>query len=326
MKTKIGQQLTSFTGTELMNMDLPEPEWLVKDLLSMGFFWFGGDPKIGKSYIMLQMLIAIASNDRKFLDRETKHGHCLYIALEDNPSRLKKRLKELDAPTNLDRLTFKTTWRPFNKGGTEDLLKELKSKKYIACIVDTYNRAFQMKNSNDTDEVSRYLGPLQDATKSGKLVIGFVDHHRKKGIYSGDIIQDVSGTISKVGVSDTVWAFYRKRGEKKATLEIASRDADEGIFKLQADGKFWKVADVVDKDTLQSMIVDCLKMNGKCTASDIASHLNKQLPNVTREISELLSKRVIERLPKEGREVPYCLARPVNVHDLLKGNNGRKPN
>jgi len=307
--TKIGADKTSWTATELLQTEMPEIQWTVNEIMPSGFIWFAGSPKIGKSYFTLQMLIAIASRDGKFLGRKVKHGRVLYISFEDNARRLKKRLRELGAPDILDNFEIEIAWRPLNKGGLEDLEKRLKSRKYVICVLDPYNRAFRIKSSNDTDEITRCLSPLHTMTQSGELTIEFLDHHHKHNQFSGDVIEDISGSVSKGGIADTIWALNRKRGQKDATLDIASRDTDIDQIKLTSENKIWREIGNIKPNTIQSEIIDYMKMSAEDNfIMEIANALGKDKSVISREMSELANKGLVASGNKSGKKIPYYLA------------------
>lgn len=307
--TKIGIEKTSWTATELLCTEMPEVQWAIEELMPCGFFFLGGPPKIGKSYLTLQWLIATASKNGTFLGRKVKHGKVLYISFEDNARRLKKRLRELGSPDVLDNLEIEIGWKPINKGGLEDLSKRLKSKKYNLVVLDPYNRAFRLKNNNDTDEVTKYLSPLHEWTQSGEITIGFIDHHHKHSQFSGDVIEDISGSISKGGVADTVWALNRQRGKKEARLMIASRDTDIDLVEIVSTGKVWSVKSEVAEGTIQASLIEYMEQYSEQDAyiTEIADKLKKDKSIISKEMKELVSKGIIKEGIRDGRRVPFTL-------------------
>ena len=69
----------TFTVDELLNADLPEQKWLVNELIPVGLVSLAGRPKVGKSWMALQLAVAVATGGR-FLDKQVEQGavlHCL---------------------------------------------------------------------------------------------------------------------------------------------------------------------------------------------------------------------------------------------------------
>ena len=83
--------------------------FIVDEIIYPGLHVLSGDPKIGKSWMMMDMCLAIAKGE-KFLGRKTEQGHVVYMALEDTSDNLQTRMYELtDEPTdNLQSTTANT--------------------------------------------------------------------------------------------------------------------------------------------------------------------------------------------------------------------------
>jgi hypothetical protein len=89
-----GSPLNPITARKLMETDYPTPQFLVPGLIVEGLTLLAGRPKIGKSWLALACAVAVATGG-EFLGRKATQGEVLYLALEDSPRRIKKRLREL---------------------------------------------------------------------------------------------------------------------------------------------------------------------------------------------------------------------------------------
>jgi hypothetical protein len=76
---------------ELQTTTFPPVSWIVEGLLPEGITLFAGKPKLGKSWLALQIGYGIASGS-EVLGRPAEQGSVLYAALEDNNRRLKHRM------------------------------------------------------------------------------------------------------------------------------------------------------------------------------------------------------------------------------------------
>ncbi len=128
-----------WTATELLAMDFPEPKFIVPGFITEGVTLIGGKPKIGKSWMMLGMAIAVA-NGGKALDKvDCTSGDVLYLALEDSPRRLRMRLKKLlSGNPEPPMLVLTCDWPRLDEGGLDRLrewLDERPSMRMV--IVDT---------------------------------------------------------------------------------------------------------------------------------------------------------------------------------------------
>src|ERR1700674_538103 len=98
-------------ASELLKKVLPEHRWAVRGVLAEGLGLLVGRPKIGKSWLALNVAVAIASGGRALGQIPVEAGDVLYLALEDNERRLRSRLTSiLGNDACPDRLTLSTSW------------------------------------------------------------------------------------------------------------------------------------------------------------------------------------------------------------------------
>ena len=84
-----------------MNSEWPEPEYIVPNILPVGLTILAGAPKIGKSWLTLQIAHAVATGGHTF-GTQVEQGLVLYLALEDNPTRLDQRMTRQGWPKTID--------------------------------------------------------------------------------------------------------------------------------------------------------------------------------------------------------------------------------
>lgn len=80
-------KLKTYTMQQLYAQPLEPVEYLVDGLLTPGLYILGGSPKVGKSWMALQLCLAVCGG-KAFLGRKTQRSEVLYLALEDGPQRL----------------------------------------------------------------------------------------------------------------------------------------------------------------------------------------------------------------------------------------------
>lgn len=319
--TELGNnRKTSWTAAEIINTEMPEIQWLINEIMPKGFFFLAGPPKIGKSILTLQMVSSIVTG-QKFLGFDVDQGRVLYITLEDNVRRIKKRLQNMGLYTmkGMENLEIEERWDYLNKGGLGKLLLKLTKKKYALCVMDTYAKSFLLKDNNDMVEAVKILSPLYEMTRAGEFSFGFVDHHRKNNQYSGDVIGDLAGTGAKGGVADTVWALRRERGKTTAKLEIASRDTDIDYIDLHfdTDRTLWapQSLEIVKPNTVQARLLSYMGSNGKeAYIYQLSKALGYDYAFITREMNELVNKGLIYKGEKKGKKVPYMLTKNRKIN------------
>ena len=94
----------AWSARELSEMVLPPIRHVVEGLLPMGMGVLVAKPKLGKSWMVLDLCLAVAQGE-PFLGFSTRQHGTLYLALEDGKSRMQTRLRRLlegrPAPANM---------------------------------------------------------------------------------------------------------------------------------------------------------------------------------------------------------------------------------
>lgn len=300
-----------WTVADLMTTEFPPVKWLIESLLTVGLVVLAGRPKLGKSWFALQLAIAVALGGM-VLGRRVNPGKVLYLALEDNPRRLQDRLRKQRATVNAA-IDFRFEWQPLTKGGTADLMTAINEQGYSLIIIDTISRALGHADQLDQADMNVTFGSLQRLAMEKDVCVLLIDHHRKSAGGAGDVIDDVMGATSKVGVADAAIGIYRERGQSGATLKISGRDVDDQELAIQFDSELftWQLmgtAAGVKSESVQGQILDALEeLGGSATAAKIAQWLGRDRSNVRSELLELAAKGIVRRGAKDGREIPYEL-------------------
>jgi hypothetical protein len=182
---KNGNNKYGYTAKELEHLDLPEPEWIVKNYIPFGLSMLAGSPKMGKSFWTLDLAIAIAMNGY-FLGniQVDSYGDVLYLALEDTFRRIKNRLSktipEGDYPDNLE---FWTEIPKFNSGGMAKLEMWVKTKSNPKLIIiDVFQKIRDIKgnrNSNAYEDDYEELGRIKRFADNMNVAVLCVHHTRK---------------------------------------------------------------------------------------------------------------------------------------------------
>src|SRR5262249_51517278 len=103
---------------------------VLSGLIPEGATILGGKPKVGKSWLALDVCLAVSCV--RFVLGETKpvQVDALYLALEDNERRLHWRIKKIVQNDKWPpRLSLHTVWRRVDQGGLEDIEAWIKSVK-----------------------------------------------------------------------------------------------------------------------------------------------------------------------------------------------------
>jgi hypothetical protein len=224
-------------ASELLKKVLPEHRWAVRGVLAEGCALLVGRPKIGKSWLALNVAVAIASGGRALGQIPVEAGDVLYLALEDNERRLRSRLTSiLNGEPCSDRLTLSTSWPKLDQRGLQWL--EAWAEKHPQgrlIIIDTLQRVRPAASRNGSLYGDDYqaLSGLQEMAGRRGLTILVLHHTRKMG--SDDPLETISGTQGLGGAADSVLVLKRERTHRDATLFVTGRDVEETELTLRWD-------------------------------------------------------------------------------------------
>ena len=92
--------LITKSSEEIMTTLYKPTVFVVDGLFAQGLYLLAGSPKVGKSWLALELCLAVAKGEKLF-DRKTLQGSALYFCLEDSYQRIQNRLYELtDDPSD----------------------------------------------------------------------------------------------------------------------------------------------------------------------------------------------------------------------------------
>jgi hypothetical protein len=314
------------TADELLDMEFPHTEWIVNGLLTSGLVLIAGRPKAGKSWLALQMSLAIGSGTR-FLGREVRSGAVVYLALEDNAIRLRKRMEAQHWAVGTG-VTFCTELArseqdPYGFKHIESIIKQHKP---MVLIIDTASRMLANAKNNDLSDITNALGPLQHLALQEGCAILVIDHLRK-GDGGGNYTDQVIGSVAKTAVADAIWCLNRDISKADGVLSITGRDFEEQEIPVIFDSSrfVWRNSNTILTEA-QSEVLDCLRNSGgRSTPSEIArlikaNHGMKSLAdasNVCTTLRELYDAGYIDRIEPEGRRRYYVLRKEDGIPDLF---------
>lgn len=228
------------SAAELREKVIPEPFWIIEDLLPEGLAMLTAASKIGKSWLAQQICIEAARGGKVF-DKQTNKCSTVYLALEDSDRRIQSRLniylKSEPTPPNykyhIEAPTIDT--------GLIDILQmyidEDPSIKLI--VIDTLQRVrgMPLKNENAYATDYRELGILKSFADKHHICILLL-HHVRKMEDKNDAFNMINGTNGVMGVLDTSWLIYKKnRLDCDANLLLTGRDVSQQEFVITKGDK-----------------------------------------------------------------------------------------
>src|SRR5882724_3040470 len=265
--------------------------WAVEGMLPEGCIFFAGRPKLGKSWFVLQLALAVASGENAFGAFPVNRGDVLYLALEDTRRRLQSRAKRLLAGAPVPSgCKIATQWPTIDEGGAERLelwLQRNPSTRMV--IIDTFQKIKSRRGHNaDFETLSR----LARIAHKFKICLLIVHHSRKTD--ADDPFDTVSGPTATASLADAMLVLKRARCSQDAELHITGRDIEESRKALRFDTESmkWEIlgeADQVWRSQERNDIIDLLrKVKTSMHPVDIADALNKSHAAVRKTLSRMV--------------------------------------
>ncbi len=210
---------------------------VIEGLLNCGLCIFSGAPKIGKSFLVLQMSYSVATG-QPLWDYMVNQGDVLYLALEDNYCRLQERLAKMFGERAAKNLYLAIHSEKIQSGLVEQIQKFIKDHPNTRLVViDTLQKIREGQDdrysyANDYDNITK-LKQFSDEN----IVCVLVVHHTRK-LESSDSFAMISGTNGLLGAADAAFILRKdKRTEDTAILEITGRDQPDQQLTLKRDGE-----------------------------------------------------------------------------------------
>ncbi|WP_346705079.1 AAA family ATPase [uncultured Agathobaculum sp.] len=309
-------RLIAKSAAEIDFSKTPPTIFYIEGIIAQGLTFLNAFSKVGKSRVILQMLLAICRG-LSFFGKATKKSSVLYLALEDErrdfEGRLKAFLQGEPPPENLYWLTkedFNYEPPAIDNGLFELLETQLKEHPEIKVIaIDVFGviRSKRLQNEDFSMHERRDLNALLKFTAFNDLAMINAHHVSKTGMAQNRISSTGSGAGSYV-LSGTVHteieialdpddpkrAKFSVKGRRMPAISFAIRD-EYPFWKLEGDWAAIKIAENPIITTVKWLV----SQNGtwKGSAKDLldANKANSFLP----PILKAFNKNTLEKLARE---------------------------
>jgi hypothetical protein len=221
-------------ASALQGMTFAAVRYVLPGYVPEGVTILAGKPKAGKSWLVLDLCLATAAGRFTLGTLKPHQGDVLYLALEDNPRRLKRRLAKLMQGENKwpDRLMLQTEWRRSDAGGIDDIEEWCQSvPQPTLVVVDTLEKIRPLQNGKTQAYSADYqaITGLQRLAAERGLAILICHHVRKMD--ADDPFDTISGTLGLTGAADTILVLKRQSGG--VSLHARGRDIEESETAVQ---------------------------------------------------------------------------------------------
>ena len=249
--------ISARTAQELLEEPIDEADWIIEDLLPVGAHILAGAPKIGKSWMVLAMGLAV-SMGQPFWDCAVCQGAVLYLCLEDTYARVKKRLWKLTDEAN-NSFYLANSALTIKDGLAEQIEYFVITHPDLKLVfIDTFQKV--RSPTGDSIYAADYgdFSALKAVADKHNLAMMVVHHTRKMA--DEDIMNTVSGSSGITGSADSIWVLKRaSRGVGDATLTITGRDVEFRELKLALRDCRWSLIERTSEEELEEReIPDCV--------------------------------------------------------------------
>lgn len=333
--------LNVISAKELQNKELPQLSIIVQRMLYQGLTVLASQPKIGKSWLSLDIAVCVATG-QPIWNNETLQGDVLYLALEDSYNRLQSRLNLIldgkEAPNNLYLSTMSSS---IGSG----LLDELNNFLILhpntrLIIIDTLQKVRDTMKTTETAYGYDYkeVGNLKKFADSHGISILLV-HHLRKARDKDDVFNQISGTNGIAGAADTMIVLSKSdRSHPETVFSITGRDVESYEQTIQFDNNIyrWKLLHtqeqlfeikknaLYDNDPVVITIKELLKEcpNGfEISSSDLLDQIYKITNIIPKQKTPASLTRYIGTLRYKLQQHDNIFYAPPNPNG---GSNGRK--
>jgi len=295
----------------IRSMEHKPLQYAINSILPHGLFILAGSPKIGKSWLVLDLCIAVATGGDIWGYRANQNG-VLYYALEDNWRRINDRVNQLDTEnTDMSNFRVKLSAPGISTGLLEEIDKHMANYPNTSLIViDTFEHIRNRDTTKQTLYSADYsdIKALRSVTNKYEITLLLV-HHTRKMNDENDPINNISGSTGLTGATDGNWVLEKvKRTENHAKLTIDNRDTEGFCFdlKLNSDTCHWEYVgnntgvDNADED-IAILVNDFLQNEWQGTATELCKSLREQDPkaNITPTNLSKQLRRIDKFMQKE---------------------------
>lgn len=314
-------EMKFITADALLARDFPEAVDLVQGLIrKQSLVFLAGETGCGKSLLAMNLALAVASGDSKFLGYDLNgDGNVLYVNAELYPSDYKLRIEKMVQTGNhasgVKKLLITESLGETNRL-FENLFQQAMEFKPSLVVVDplyfVHNK--DEKDNTDMKEIIRKLLSLRDEVKTCVFVL----HHLRKGIPGERFNTDLMRGAGVLGhAADTVLLFGRSKKDKSQRVLIPAKlrhgiDADLNARLLSLDGKSLWFSDIGEADEkdylydpqghdgLKSVIKACFGDQSQLKREEILKSYREQAGESLKEVSDKTIDRELSRMVKSG--------------------------
>lgn len=298
----------------------PPIKWAIPGIAPEGAIILAGRPKMGKSWMILQWLMAIAVGGKVFGKIAVESGDALYLALEDSERRIQKRRNRVAESLHygtLPSLYYVNEWprmTELTRGSQTVLMPSNQAFDGLSYWLDAHPLAriiavdtlakFRPRSNGKNSYQADYdaMSQIQEFATKRQICIVVVTHTRKhRAGEDEDVLDEIQDTTGVTGAVDATCVLKRERYSNLAQLHITGRDVDERNIPLVWDKEkfLWLQNETEESDPAQVIPANRLVV---LQAFELAGQEVMDIPSLAmacKKNYDAMAKH-LERMVKEG--------------------------
>ncbi len=241
--------LNAVAASWLMQQPAEEPRWVVEGLLTAGLHILAGAPKVGKSWLALDLAVHVSLGEPMW-EMATSPCEVLYLCLEDTYARVQRRLWELTDELG-EEVWVVVSACSMAEGIVAQIGEFCDDHPRVGLIIiDTLQRVRPPRADSSYAADYGDLGELKALADSRGIAVVAVHHTRKMG--DADVLNRVSGTTGITGSADSTMVLERaSRGSSSATLVATGRDVEHQELRLRFQSCRWELVGRVSQEEIE---------------------------------------------------------------------------
>jgi len=285
---KLRNELSSLTMKQLMEQDFPESEWVVNRLIPEGLTVLSAQPASFKTWLLLDIAIAVSNGTPLFNTFDTKRSGVLIVDEENSARLLQQRLlmlqKRDDLPIHfMIEQNFKLEDTKVSK-----IIKFCKTNDIGLVTFDSLVR-IHTSSENDAVQMSEVFAKIRRFTKEGINVL--VTHHNRKTGKAENASQDMRGSSDILAAVDCHLSLKRDREQNRLIITQTKVRFSEELEPIEMQV-------VADEENLT------LEYIGMTEIGESKRKKTERLVNeVLTELGEVNQKEILTALEESGNKV-----------------------
>lgn len=258
-----------FDAAALQGMTFPPLKFILPGIVPEGATLLVSRPKLGKSWLVLDLAIATAAGRFTLGELNPSQGDVLYLALEDGKRRLQRRITKLLPTFSFSwppQLKIATEWRRADQGGIADIESWIASVETPRLIIIDTLAQFRKVPTGKTSYADDYAAISELQKLASKHNVGILVVHHDRKAEADDVFDTISGTLGLSAAADTILIMKRQAGT--VTLWVRGRDLEESETALQFNKTAcrWSIlgaAAEVNRSAERKKVIDALTEAGR---------------------------------------------------------------